>query len=265
MDIRRAFMESSGTLLRALSELSHYRIVGNTVGIAALSVHVCDRGRYVEPDTPAIAAIRAIAPLELALYTKLFHESSIIVAYSWLEAFVGELEEVFFLHDPVSLGEETQVKLGKVLAAGSIDELIHDLARRRVRERAQWGLRNRVAELRKRKQLAISVRDDDLEWLGSLRNDLVHNRRVGEYRIAGGRTEYRVSDRERDGAEEVRRYLSLVFQLLSELYVESAKALRVTSRFAKHKRNLELIGVIQRLSARLHPSQGDSAKEPWSE
>lgn len=254
MDTRRAFMETATTLWKALTELARYRIVGNTMSIATLSVHVRDKDSYAAPDTPAIAEIRRIGPAEFRAYGQLFQESSIIIAYSWLDTFLSELEEALFLHDPASLGESIQVKLGKVLSASSVGELVHDIAKRRTREKSQWGLKNRVSELRERHGVTITFSNDDLEWMSDLRNNLVHNRRLGEFKTSKGQVRYDVVERRQvEDAAQVEKFLSLTFALLVELYLCGAKAMTVTSRFPRHRQNLKLIGAIRHAFPRTHP------------
>lgn len=242
MDTRRAFLSTARTILQALTELAHYRIVGNTAAIAVVSVHVLDKEKYIAPDTPAIDAIRKVGPHEFNSFSLLFDESSLIIAYSWLDAFLSELEEALYLHDPASLGESIQVKLGKVLTCASIDELVYDIARRRTREKGQWGLKGRIAELRDRHKLQFKVSEQELEWVSELRNNLVHNRRIGKYKTEKGKVRYETTQRRQVRDRDlVQRFLSLVFQLLAELYVEGSKAMAVTARFPQHRRNLQFI------------------------
>ena len=125
--------------------------------------------------------------------------------------------------------------------------MVHDIAKRRTREKSQWGLKNRVTELRDRNGLNFSVTDKDLEWISDIRNNLVHNRRIGEYKATKGQVRYESTERRQtQDAVQVDKFLSLTFLLLAELYIEGAKAMGVTSRFAKHKLNLALIESIQR-------------------
>jgi hypothetical protein len=254
MDTRQAFLGTAQTLLRAYTELSHFRIVGNTTIIGILSVNVTEKDQYPEQDTPAIHAMRKITPAEFNSYSQLYNESSIIISYSWLDAFLSELEEALFLHDPMSLGESIPVKLGKILSLSSIEELIHDIAKRRTREKGQWGLKNRIVELKDRHKLTFTISEGELEWMSNLRNSLIHNRRTGEYKSAKGQVRYEISERIREqNTENVANFLSLSFQLISELYAEGAKAIGISSRFPKHRKNLELIYRIQRSFPKFSP------------
>lgn len=254
MDTRRAFLSTARTLLQALNELAHYRIVGNTVSIAVLSVHVQDRETYTGVDTRAIDAIRKVGPQEYESFVRLFEESSIIIAYSWLDTFLSELEEALYLHDPASLGESVQVKLGKLLSSASIDEIVHDIAKRRTREKGQWGLKGRIAELTDRHKVKFSVTDAELDWASDLRNNLVHNRRIGEYKTGKGKIRYEATDRRQvKDRDQVQRFLSLVFAILTELYVGGSTAIGLSSRFPQHRQNLHLIKAIAKAWPRAAP------------
>lgn len=247
MDTRRAFLSTARTLLQALHELAHYRIVGNTVSIAVVSVHVQDRETYTKQITPAIDAIRKVGPQEFHSFMRLFEESSIIIAYSWLDSFLSELEEALYLHDPASLGESVQIKLGKLLSSASIDEIVHDIAKRRIREKAQWGLKGRIAELTDRHKIKLSVTDADLEWVSDLRNNLVHNRRIGVYKTRKGKITYEATERRQiKDQDQVQRFLSLVFTIFAELYVDGSTAIGLTARFPQHRRNIQFIEAMAR-------------------
>lgn len=246
MDSRRAFIETAGTLWNAFDELARYRIVGNTISIITLSVHVQDKDLYTAPDTPAVSEIRSINPAEFRAFGRLFNESSIIIAYSWLDTFLSELEEALFLHDPASLGESVQIKLGKILLAGSVEDLVHDIAKRRTREKSQWGIKNRIAELRERYGISINFSADDLEWMSDLRNNLIHNRRLGEFKTTKGQVRYEAVERRQiQDSEQARKFLSLTFALLVELYLGGATAMGVSFRFPGHRKNLRIIGSIR--------------------
>lgn len=242
MDTRSAFLSTSKTLLRAMHELACYRIVGNTTSVAVLSVNVQDVEAYAGATTPAIVALRQVNAAEFNAFHLLFNESSIVLAFSWLDTYLSEVEEAMFLHDPASLGESVEIKLGKVLSCASLDELIHDLARKRARERSQWGLKNRINELKKRHAFQVDTSDADLEWMSDFRNNLVHNRRVGAFKTHRGKVQYAEMDRrEAKASAEVRRFMFLTFSLLSHLYVSCAAQLAISRRFPHHRQNLELI------------------------
>lgn len=225
-----------------MHELSSYRIVGSTSILATLSVNLRDINLYQDNHTPAIKEIRSISAKEFNGFYLLFNESSIVLAYSWLDTYLSEVEETMFLHDPTSLGESVEIKLGKVLSCASLDELIHDLARRRARERGQWGLKNRISELKKRHGFQITVSDSDIEWMSDFRNNLVHNRRIGAFKTVKGKVQYMDATR-RDGQahNDIKRFMSLSFTLLGQLYKECSNHLGLTRRFSQHRQNMELI------------------------
>jgi len=247
MDTRSAFLSTTRTLAHALAELASYRIVGNTAFNAILEVNVLERQAHAAVTVAAVERLRRITPAELYAFNVVFNESAAVVGQAWLDSYLSEVEEALYLHDPASLGESVQVKLGKVLACTGIDELVHDLARRRVREKAQWGLRGRLAELRDRYKFAFSVSDDDLDWMSDLRNNLVHNRRVGEFITGAKRVRYNKAKRQSVGADqEVQRFLKLVAHLLGDLYTGCAAALEISARNPGHRRNMRLIRALRR-------------------
>lgn len=57
-------------------------------------------------------------------------ESYVTLSYSWMETYLAVVEEALYLNDPRSLGDNIQVKLGKILETDSIAELVHDAAKK---------------------------------------------------------------------------------------------------------------------------------------
>jgi hypothetical protein len=177
---------------------------------ATLSINVIEPQLYEEIHLPAVDTLRIVSASEFRSFDTLFHESSVVLAYSWLDSFLGEIEEALYLHNPANLGDNVQIKLGKILNANSIDEVIHDLIRRRVRERSQWSLPNRVNELRQQAAFKFSVSHEDLEWASDLRNNIVHNRHYGAFQVSRRRVSYRSLKRESTAAREtVARFLGI--------------------------------------------------------
>ena len=223
MNTGKAFLNTSRTLFNVMSEFASYRIVGNTANIAILGVNVIDREAYEDVKLPVIEQLKKVAPSEFISFQRLFGESSIVLAYSWLDTYLSEVEESLFLHDPASLGENVQIKLGKLLSSGSIDEVVHDLAKRRAREKGNWSLKNRITELREKYGLSILIDEKDIEWLSDTRNNIIHNRRVGEFQTKKGKVSYKSIERKKANSKnEIDKYMSLVVSILSQLYLECA-------------------------------------------
>lgn len=242
MDIRKAFLDSATTILAAFVELANFRIVGNTAEIAILSVNVIDHETYKGIDLPAIKGLRSISPTEYSMYSQLFNEASLILAYAWLDALLSDVEEAMYLHDPSTLGENVQIKLGKVLGSESVDEIVHDIARRKVREKGMWGLRGRLSHLQEAYTIEVQVSEEDVDWVTSTRNALMHDRRIGQYSLHSRGVTYRQVERRIVGNIEIaRRSLTVLFQLSANLYTECARILRITRRFPRHRANMDLI------------------------
>lgn len=246
MDIKDAFLNTAHTLLHAMMELSQYRIVGLTVQASILSVHVAHRDRYIESDLPAIEELNKITPNEFNCFKTLFQESSIIIAYSWLDTFLSELEEALFLHNPLSMGENVQIKFGKIISSPTIEDLVHDIAKRKTREKGGWSLKNRILELKNSYKIETSVTEKELEWVSESRNTLVHNRRIGDFKITNGKVEYELGNRwliKRD--EQIQYLLAIIFALLADLYIQGAEAIGITLKLARHRQNIELATAIK--------------------
>ena len=247
MDPRSAFASSVFTLFAAFSQLAQYRITGNTAVVAIALANTTERSACELSGLKSVEMLTRVSPEEHATFSLLFHESTVVLAYSWLEAFLGEVEEALMLSDPSSLGESVQVKLGKILDMKSIEELIHDLARRRIRDRSQWGLSNRIEDLQKHFGIKISIKADDIRSLAELRNEIIHNRRPGVFELKGKRVSYKPRrDVKTLGQRESEQALGQIFQLMADLYEGSAKKLKLTAKFAAHKRNLGLIAILRR-------------------
>jgi hypothetical protein len=190
MDVRRPFLESILNLVHGFEELARYRVVGNTAMVATLTVNAIDPDKHKTLPLEAIQRLRSVTAPEFQAFKTLYEETSIVLAYSWLDSFVAQVEEALYLHDPSNLGESIQIKLGKVLNAPSLDELIHDLIRRRIRERSQWGLANRIADLRHQPGFTIHVDPRDIEWAAEIRNNIIHSRQHGSFRVSRKKLTY---------------------------------------------------------------------------
>lgn len=243
MDTRHAFLEASETLVKRMAQLAMFRIVGNTMVIAILDVHDPRSTKYEGLSLKAIDELKGISPSELLAHQEVFAESSIIYAFSMLEAFLAECEEALFLHRPNTVGEDFQIKFGKVIEAESLEQLIHDVVRRRMRERAQWGIANRIDSLVSAYGLSGLDDLDSLRWSAELRNRLIHDRRSGVYTILGGKVTYNRIEKAQEKAEKVlNRALNVVARTMAVLYLETAKNLGINKRFKRHRNVVDFVG-----------------------
>lgn len=239
MDPRLAFLNSVSTLFAAFTELARFRIVGNTALVCIPLANTKEKQKCEQSDIRALKELLTISPEEFHTFSYIFHESCVVIAYSWLEAFLGEVEEALFLHDPKRLGDSVQIKLGKILESHSIEGLIHDLARRRLRERSQWGLVSRIGDLRDHHAFQFSQSNQDLQKVVTTRNNIIHGKRPGAFEIRGSHVNYRLSKRkEAIDSDDVRVILHTIFTLLVELYTNACRVLHITGRFAQHRKNI---------------------------
>lgn len=236
MDTRKAFLGSAQTLMAGYFQLMNYRIVGTTASIAILDVHVRNPHLYRSNDLPLVKEIKSVGPHEFRHFEVIFHESSMILAFSWLEAFLAEVEEALYLKEPAHLGEQVQIKLGKVLDSSSIEDLLHDLIRRRVRERGQWSLEKRLADLKDQHSFALSQSEEDLKYLSRTRNDIIHNRRAGLYKVNRKRVSYEnASQKGQVSLEQTQKFLGIAANTIVDLYEGATKALKITKRYPLHR------------------------------
>jgi len=241
MDVKKAFLRSSRTIMVALVELSEFTIVGHTSQLNILSVHVQHKEQYEGCELPVVQAIRRIGPHEFNVFKKLYNESAVILAYSWLDAYLNEIEEIMYLASPETLGDSVQVKLGKILSSVTIDDLVHDIAKRKVREKGQWGLKNRLHDLRDSHDVLSNTSDADLEWMSTLRNNIVHNRRVSALKTHKRKVIYSAVEGIALSGDDANRYRKLCLRIMASVYRSSAKALGITLKTPMHRTNLKLI------------------------
>ncbi len=238
MDLREPFIETTRTITQAMLDMSGYRIVGNSIVVATLSVNVNEIASYPQPDTMAISYLRRISPRELYSFQKILSESSIALAYAWLDSYLSEVEEALLLSDPSSLGENIPVKLGKIISSNSIESLVHDLVRKRLRDR-QISLKNRISDIRDRHGLEIDMKDEQLEWISSTRNLIIHNRRLGVFEVEGVSVTYKSV--EQVAKVDAVEFLYLCFYLLRSLYTSCAKRLGIPDTNDRHSANLRML------------------------
>lgn len=247
MDARRAFLESATSFIVGVFQLASYRIVGNTALLTILDVNLLNRDQYKDVHLPAISELRKVSPHEFRDFDILYHESSMIFAYSILESFLSEVEEVLFLNDPKNVGENIQIKFGKVLSATSIDQLVHDIVRKRVRERSQWSVASRLSELQEQYKLGLSVDLSDVAWLSETRNNIIHNRRHGAFEVKGGAVTYKAAKKNYEtGRNITERFLAVASIAVVDLYRRACSSLGVTRKHPRHRANL---AVADRISA----------------
>lgn len=242
MDSRIAFLKAASTLLHGFFQLCHYRIVGNSMQICILDVNVKDRELYKSIDLPIVEELKKVTPWDYRYFEGIFQESSIVLAFSWLETFLAEVEEALYMMSPANLGEQVQVKLGKILNTGSIEELLHDIVKRRVRERSQWSLANRFKELREHQGFSFTTSEKDIEWISTKRNEIIHDRRIGLFQVNRKRVTYEpVRGKPPIRHGDVNRFLNITANSVADLYDGACRALKITSRFSKHRQTKRLI------------------------
>lgn len=261
VDPRAAFISSASTLLVAFSQLASFRIVGNTAVVATGLANTVERKKCEEVDLQCVRLLHKVTAQDHAIFNLLFRESTVVLAYSWLEAFLSEVEEMLFLSTPSNLGESVQVKLGKVLEMSSIEELIHDLTRRRVRERSQWGLANRIKDLQDSYGFTTSLQLDEIRSFAELRIEIIHNRRPGTFELKGKKIRYQPrADKKALEDEETIRALSDIFVLMADLYESSSRYLKLKPRTPGHAENMKLLGTLRRAWPKPEPSKKEDAR-----
>lgn len=247
MDVRHAFLKTSRTIFHAMQELGSYIVVGNSASINILKVNYFEKEKYENSKNPIISDIKKIPAEVFYSFTSLFNESSIVLSYSWLETYLSEMEEILFLHDPSSIGESVQIKLGKVISCKDINELVHDVAKRKVRDKSQWGIKNRISEIKEKYGVNISVSEKQLEWVSDFRNNVVHNRRPGSFKTNSKKAEY--VNHPNKGAisrDDVNEFIHIVFKLMSELYQGISKTLGISMKYKSHKYNIEYVKFMEK-------------------
>jgi len=259
MDTRHAFLESAESFIAGIHDLMCFRIVGNSISVITLQVNAIHRKKYAKSKLPVIQHLREIAPYELFTYEKVYAESSIIFAYAILDSFLSEVEEVIFLHNPVSLGEDIQIKLGKILTVTKLEDLVHEIAKRRTRERAFWSLQRRLSDLKDRHDIAVSLEENQIDWLSKTRNEITHNRRSGAFTVKGQSVSYHRTKLAGDSQRlVVENSLCLICNIIRDLYLGTCRYLGINRRFALHKANLL---VVDRLGKLWQPKASKTSEE----
>jgi len=220
-------------------------IDSNSAIIATLDVNLVGHGDYENINLRAINEIKSINPREFSNFEKIFYESSMIFAFSMLDSFLSEVEEALFLHNPNNIGESVQVKFGKIIESADIYELIHDIAKKKVKERSQWGLLSRLKEIVDSNSLAICYDEEEIKWLSRMRNSIVHNKRLGSFEVIGKSVTYKsVEKQQKVDNETANKFIKIASKTMSELYLKSCCCMGITKRFKQHKINSEILEVL---------------------
>jgi hypothetical protein len=242
MDSRRAFLAAASTFVYGYTELVLFRITGNQAIISVLDVNVVNAEKYVDVDLPVIRRLKDISAREFRTFEAVFQESSMVLAFSWLESFLEEVETALYLWNPTDLGESTQVKLGKILTAGTFEELLHDLVRRRVREQSKRSLVNRLDALRSSHDFRFTSSDSDIEWISRIRNLIVHERSLGFYSVKQGKLSYELpAARAPLPSPEVDRFLQVATNCALDLYFGTCRSLKITRSNSRHRKISDMV------------------------
>jgi hypothetical protein len=245
MNTKTAFLNATTSLATGFHEISCYRVLGNTLVISIIGVHVRNREEYKGNQPKAVSQLQHIKPDEFSAFLKVFGESFLAFSHSWLESYLDEVEEVLFLHSPELIGESVPVKLGKLLEVKSIDELVHDLVRKKIRDRGQWSLKNRLEDLTTKNNFTFQCSAEDLHWISELRNTIVHDRSAGRFSLKGKKLSFAALEK-RDAVkhEIIDRYLGIVTTTISDLYFGTCNVLKVSPRNKVHQKNSSLMSAI---------------------
>lgn len=229
-----SFLESSSTLILGFVELASKRIVENTLRIGIIEL------QYLPPDLKKILKVHkanSICSKSEAFFDNFLNhldESYVTVSYSWLESYLSLVEEVLYLNDPRSLGDNIQIKLGKILETESITKLIHDAIKKRLKEKSSWGLKNRINDLKDSYSINFETKDQALDFLSNTRNELVHNKKYGDFTVIGGKISY---EHRHNVSKPIiaKEYLDGVLGLIVELFFVTSKKLEIDNRNKKFK------------------------------
>jgi hypothetical protein len=226
---KEVFIRSSQTLIIAFAELGARIYVDSILRRGLGEVHALSQDARRSVAAVGAPTIASMAKEAFGVLTSHLDESYVTLSYSWMETYLTVVEEALYLNDPKSLGDNIQVKLGKILETDSIAELVHDAAKRRVRDKSAWGLKSRIADLRELYGLHLPYTDDDLEEIARTRNLLVHDKKVGDFKVQKGKVTYahRQKYEERPASKN---YVHRVVNLSLDLFLETSKLLRVDRR-----------------------------------
>jgi hypothetical protein len=231
---KRIFLESSVTVILAVADLISRRLVDSIVRDDIKKLMSLPPSTKQLLANQGVARIAKLQPEALRILTTHLDESYITLAYSWLEAYLSIVEEALYLSDPQSLGDNIQIKLGKILEANSIQELVHDSVKKRLKEKSGWGLKNRILDLKQTYGVDVGYSDQALENISRTRNELVHEKRVGDFSVTGKQVKFnpRQHRNRRINADE---YLDVMVNLIVELFLQTSKALRIDARSSRFK------------------------------
>lgn len=232
---KSAFIESSSTLIVALAELGARMLVDIMLRRNVKEVMDLPESAKNVLKSHGAAGIAKMTPSGFGVLTSHLDESYVTLSYSWLETYLSIVEETLYLHDPRSLGDNIQIKLGKILETESVAELVHDAVKKRLKEKSAWGLKNRISELKEVYGLKIPQSNDELDEISRIRNDLVHNKKIGDFKVTDGRITYVQRDKMRETIV-TEDYLHKVFNLTIDLFCEASKTLNIDRRNKKYRK-----------------------------
>jgi len=228
------FLESSETLLICFVELATRKLVDADLRIGVSALQALPNAAKSVLRIHNANAISEMTSEKFKILTSHLDESYITLSYSWLETYLSVVEEVLYLHDPRSLGDNIQIKLGKILGTESVVELIHDAVKKRLKEKSSWGLRNRVSDLKETYDIKITHSDTEIDFISKTRNDLVHDKKIGDFAVSEGKIKYKYRNHSRRKIN-ANFYLDAVLNLTIDLFCETSKRLNIDRRNKKYK------------------------------
>ena len=231
---KNIFLDSSITLIIAFAELASRRLVDAELRRGVKELQSLPQAAKLVLRSHNAFVISEMSEAKFEVLAEHLNESYITLSYSWLETYLSIVEEALYLHDPRSLGDNIQIKLGKILETDSVATLVHDAVKKRLKEKSGWGLKSRVSDLRETYELKMLQSDEELDFISKTRNDLVHDKKVGDFAASAGKIKYkpRSAARIKTNAD---KYLDVTLGLTIDLFCEASKKLRIDKRNEKYK------------------------------
>lgn len=231
---KNVFLQSSTTLIIGFAELGSRKLVDSVIRRGVKEIQSLPKSIKEILRLHNATGISTMTDGAFKIITSHLDESYITLSYSWLETYLFIVEEALYLHDPRSLGDNIQIKLGKILETDSVAELVHDAVKKRLKEKSSWGLKNRIADLKDIYKLNIPQDNKILEYISRTRNDLVHDKNPGEFTVTAGKVKY-TNRRKNQETIDTNDYLDKVFNLTIDLFSETSRKLKIDRRSATYR------------------------------
>ena len=104
---------------------------------------------------------------------------------------------------------------------------------------------SRIHEVVEDNNLNANYSIEDIKWISKIRNNIVHNKRLGSFEVKKRSVTYKSIEKQQTlDRETTNKFINVASKTMSELYLSSCKCMGINRRFKQHKMNTEVLEIL---------------------